>query len=274
MIDAYTRFSVATFIKRKTTSSVAEAVLTHWFSVFGPPARIWTDLGKEFCSDEIKEIGELLNIELGTAGGMAPWMNGLCERNHQITDVCLEKMLSDTPNLSPEVALAWACNAKNTLNMNNGFSSHQLVFGKNPNMPEASTDNLPALTGVPTYKSLAEHLQAIHLARKAYVASQNDEKIRRALRHKVRSVEKPYTVGEKVYYKRDDQGIRWRGPASVIGIDGKVLILKHQESILRVASCRVQPVEQAVAEEEEKSVTNTDQQAVALHLKDREQRVT
>ena len=199
MIDAYTRFSVSMWLTRKLTSCVAEGVLTHWVAIFGLPKRIWTDLGGEFCSDEIKEIGELLNVELGTAGGLAPWMNGLCERNHQVIDTCLEKMMCDMPNLSPEIALAWACNAKNTLSMNNGFSSHQLVFGRNPSLPDVTNDKLPALTKVPTHQSLAEHLQAIHSARKACVTNQNCEKIRRALRHKVRSVERIYSIGDKVY---------------------------------------------------------------------------
>ncbi len=91
MIDAYTRFSVSTFIPRKFTGLIVEKVLSRWVAIFGTPGRIWTDLGGEFNSDEMKAMGEALNVELGAAAGMAPWMNGLCERNHQIVDFFLRK---------------------------------------------------------------------------------------------------------------------------------------------------------------------------------------
>ena len=51
MIDGFTRFSVSVWLPRKLTSCVAEGVLTHWIAIFGLPKRIWTDLGREFCSD-------------------------------------------------------------------------------------------------------------------------------------------------------------------------------------------------------------------------------
>ena len=43
------------------------------------------------------------------------------------------------------MAVAWAVSAKNSLKNVNGFSPNQLVFGKNPNFPNVSSDNLPAL---------------------------------------------------------------------------------------------------------------------------------
>ena len=105
--------------------------------------------------------------------------------------------------MDPEVALAWAVNAKNCFPMNNGFSSFQLVFGKNPPLPSILNDTLPALEGVSTCQSVAELIQALHSGRKAFAEVQCDEQIRRALRHKVRSVEKRYEQGSKVYFERE-----------------------------------------------------------------------
>ena len=72
---------------------------------------------------------------------------------------------------------------------------------------------------------MADHISAIHEARKAFIESECSERIRRALRHNVRSVEEVYETGQKVYYYSDK---KWRGPATVIGSDGCVIILKHQ----------------------------------------------
>ena len=62
-----------------------------------------------------------------------------CERNHYIVDVCVEKMTEDDPSMKLEVALAWAVNAKNSMQNHNGFSPIQLVSGTNPNLPSLRT---------------------------------------------------------------------------------------------------------------------------------------
>ena len=170
-------------------------------------------------------------------------MNGVNERNHGVIDRTFEKIRYDYPSMNPEVALAWAVNAKNCLPMNNGFSSFQLVFGRNPNLPVILHDFLPALEGVSTSKSVAEHIKAMHAGRKAFAEVQCDEQTRRAFRHRVRAVEKVFSSGSKVYYKRDGQD-RWRGPATVIGNDGSVYFLRHQATLYRVAACRIIDKEQ------------------------------
>ena len=70
-----------------------------------------------------------------------------------------------------------------------GFSSYQIVFGKNPNLPNVLTDNLPALEGVPTSEAIAKQVNALHSSRKAYIQSVAHERVRRALRSKVRASE-------------------------------------------------------------------------------------
>ena len=103
--------------------------------------------------------------------------------------------------MDPVVALAWAVNAKNSFPMFGGYSSYQLVFRKNPQLPNIITDTLPALSGATTSESVGNHIQAIQAGRKAFTEALCDEKIRRALRHKVRAVEKVFEHGESVFYR-------------------------------------------------------------------------
>ena len=52
---------------------------------------------------------------------------------------------------------------------------------------------------------MAENLNAMHAARKAYIASELPEKLRRALRHQVRpAISSRYNNGDLVYFKRND----------------------------------------------------------------------
>ena len=244
IIDAFTRLSASALIVNKQTETVVKQFARIWISVgYGSPGKMWTDVGNEFNSESVKELSEAFNFEVSTGAGYSAWMNGLNERNHGVIDRSFEKIMYDNPTMDPEIALAWAVNAKNCFPMNNGFSSFQLVFGKNPELPNILNDTIPALEGLSTSQAVAEHIKALHSGRKAFAEVQCDEQTRRALRYKVRAVEKKFEQGSKVYYKRDGQD-RWRGPATVIGNDGSVYFLRQQGNIYRVSACRIIDVEQ------------------------------
>ena len=239
MIDGFTRQTVGVFIKDKKPATVVHNLMLHWVSVYGRPARLWSDVGGEFNNDTMRQAGEALGMKVETGAGYAAWMNGLNERNHAVVDRCYGKVMKDNPSMDPVIALAWAVTAKNGYPMHGGYSSFQLVFGKQPTLPNLVTDKLPALEGVTTSQSVAAHINAMYGARKEFMAAQCDEKIRRALRHKVRAVERRYLAGEEVYYKRDSDRTQWRGPATVIGNRGALHFLVHQGELVRVAACRL-----------------------------------
>ena len=90
---------------------------------------------------------ENLNKEVMKTAAESPWQNVLCEQNDCSTDRCLEKILEDDPEMPLNIAPVWAINVKNSLQMWNGLSSYQLVFGQNPNIPNVMTDKPPALHG-------------------------------------------------------------------------------------------------------------------------------
>ena len=64
------------------------------------------------------------------------------------------------------------------------------------------SDNLPALTMETPAKILKENLDAIHKACTAFIACENDERIRRTLTHNVRTTQEiNYITGDSVLYK-------------------------------------------------------------------------
>ena len=87
-------------------------------------------------------------------------MNSLHERNHAVMNRCFGMILHDNPKIDTEVALTWAVTAKNSYPMSGGFSSFQLVFGKQPKLPNIMEDKMPALEGKTTSTSLTEHITA------------------------------------------------------------------------------------------------------------------
>ena len=123
-------------------------------------------------------------MQLCTAAGESPFQNCLCERVYAITDMMLLKREADYGKMNSQTLLSWANMARNSLQMWNGYSSHQLVFGKIPNLPNIMQDTLPALEGRTRSEVFSQHLNALHATRKAFIQSEAEEMIRRALRNK------------------------------------------------------------------------------------------
>lgn len=239
LVDVATRFSLATVVKKKTPELITEKIMTVWIgSGIGPPKRFLADNGGEFANEAFRDMCANLNIEVMNTAAYSPWQNGICERNHAVVDNCVAKILEDQPNLKLEVALACAVNAKNSLSMVYGWSPYQLVYGANPNLPSVMNDKPPALENTTISEGFAKHLNAMHSSRRAFIQAESSERIRRALRHKIRASGECFQQGDRVYYKRDNDP-KWKGPGSVIGQDGKVVFVRHGSIYVRVHPCRL-----------------------------------
>ena len=84
-------------------------------------------------------------------------------------------MLEEDPGLTLDVALAWAVNAKNTMQNHLGFSPMQLVVGNNPNLPSVMNNKLPAQEDCPMSETVVKHLNALHAARRAFTKAESSE---------------------------------------------------------------------------------------------------
>lgn len=199
------------------------------------------DNGGEFFNDEVIELAERCNITILATAAESPWSNGVCERHNAIIAANIHKIRLDT-GCSVEVALAWALCAKNCLANVHGFSPNQLVFGRNPNLPNILDNKAPANSVGKVCKTLEMHLNALNTARQEFVKAESSEKIKRALSRKTRSYsDKVYSIGESVYFKRIASNV-WRGPAKVLGRENQTYLLKQGGFYIRVHPCRMAPV--------------------------------
>ena len=241
IIDVFTRFSAATVISAKRKVVIVDSILRIWVSTFGSPRTIFSDNGGEFNNELLRDIAELINTKVLTTAAESPWSNGVCERHNAIIENMVLKII-ETNKCSVENALVWAISAKNALHNNLGFSPNQLVFGRNPNFPCVLTDNPPALRTSSPSELIAEHLNALATARKAFIQSESSQKLKRALNHQTReSSGKEFVQGDRVYYKRNNSKA-WNGPGIICGTDGKQIFVKHGGNIVRVHSCSIRKV--------------------------------
>ena len=238
LIDHATRFSSACVVHNKKQETIIEHIFKHWIGVFGSPRSILSDNGCEFQNKAMRELGDLLGIEIKTTAAEAPWSNGITERHNALIGNMLDKII-DSQNCSLQMALAWAVNAKNSMSNVFGYSPHQLVFGANPKVPSILTDKTPALEGVTSTQIIADHLNALTAARKAFVEAEASGKIKRALARKTRPVTSlMFETGDKLFYKRRDSDT-WKGPAIVIGKEKSQIFIKHGGTFVRVNPCHL-----------------------------------
>ena len=111
-----------------------EEIFNNWIAYFGAPQKMLTDSGGEVANETFREMNEKLNVCSDTTAAESPWSNGIVERHNAILYESMMKTINDT-HCDPEIALAWAVSAKNTLQTNAGYSPSQLVFGRNVNLP-------------------------------------------------------------------------------------------------------------------------------------------
>jgi len=252
LIDMFSRYTISVFVHRKDSTTILCAIIDNWIGYFGIMQGIFTDNGGEFRNDELRELGSVLNFEIKTTAAESPFQNGLCEKNHAIVDLILSKLAADYPRINVSVLLRWSNMAKNSLQMWCGFSSYQLVLGFNPRLPSIMCDPLPSMNETTLSGTLHNTLNIIHDARKAFIQSEAENKIKIALRNRIRASEAIYKKDDFVFYKREGKQ-QWLGPARVIFQERKVVLVDHGGFYIKVSPNRLTKVSSQYAQNKESS---------------------
>ena len=262
IIDHVTKLSNCIVLKSKTAESILEGLMKAWIGIYGTPENFYSDNGREFSNETIKELAEKFNITVKNTPAESPWSNGLNEKYNGIIKEMILKTKEETGCSTP-IATAWATNARNSLQNVNGFSPYTLVYGRNPNLPTITNSKLPALSEDTESQLLRENLEAITSARKAHMEAEASSKIKRALNHSIPSTNnEKYFTGDRVFFKRKDSK-KWHGPGTVLGQDGQTVLVKHGGTYVRVHPCRLTLDGNNRANFENKTSTQQDPQAKA-----------
>ena len=231
LVDSFSRLTVGAFVENKLPSTVAAVILKQWMAPMGRMDMLHSDRGGEFCNEELTEVAEYLGVRSTFTAANSPNQNGVNERNHAICDGMIKKMRMQDPSLSAEVALTWALVAKNTLDNVSGFSPFQLVFGQGPKLPSVYTAGPPGLEEVVMSKVVADHINALHLAREAYIAGESDRILKTALKQRIYRRGLDIQIGDWIYF--NNKG-KWEGPVKVCAKDGKSLYVVRAGRLLTI----------------------------------------
>ena len=256
------------FYEVETSSLLKNLFAEHWVRIFGPPKEVVMDPAPTNMGEPLQAYIESLGGHVHTIAGEAHWQLGRTERHGGWFARVLEKTLAEHP---PSSKSDWeACvqhaHVKNSMIQSYGYTPHQHVFGRNPDMP-SDLMNEP-LHVVPATASLSDDAmarsQAIRAAaRAAVLQTQDDKALRLAFSARPR-VTQDFVAGDQVAYWRNQkyqkgeavpvQGGRWYAVAVIIGRVGKNYLIAHRRQIFRVAPEQLRP-----ATTEEKVLVTTPQ---------------
>ena len=260
MVDMATRYCQAHWIRDKKPETIIKTLVDGWFAIFGAPLKILSDNGGEFQNEKVRRMAERWNVKLLATAAESPWSNGLCEKTVGILKESLRKMRDDE-EVDLAIALRWVVSARNCLVNNGGFSPNQLVFGKNPFLPNlmGEESSSPASREKGLEEGIVrDTLNAMHKARETFIKNESCNKIRIALNKKVREHKfEEAVVGDEVFYKRENEN-EWRGPAKVVGVSGKTVVVKHGDSLREIARVHVTRIQGKLSGKEEFSEAKED----------------
>jgi hypothetical protein len=129
IVDYATRYPEAVALKKIDSETVAEAMVDI-FSRVGVPNEILSDMGKQFTSDLMKQVGTLLSIKQLTTTPYNPACNGLVERFNGTLKSMIKKVCSEQPRLWDRYISPLLFAYRETPQASLGFSPFELLFGR------------------------------------------------------------------------------------------------------------------------------------------------
>lgn len=172
-IDHCTQLSASIVVSNKNPDIIIQAIFKIWISVYSSTEKFLTDNSREFRKDDFIQLCERFATE-------SPWNNGSVELQNFILSDMLDKVLHES-NCYFDLALAWTIHAKNSLSNIHGSSPYELSIGTNRKLPSLHLSEAPVITSTLTNKTIIKKLEGLHQAIATFIASENSEKVRRAL---------------------------------------------------------------------------------------------
>ncbi len=253
LLDEAIRWTVANHLPDKTATSIITDIQTHWVKAYGPMKCLVADQERGLLSEEAAQWMDRQQIEMKDKEPGAHAQ--MVERHHDILRKLLlrveEQLQTEGVNVPKEMILAEAVLAKNLLLSVGGVCPYQALYGRMPPImaefePLSETMLDDESAGIPGISRHSQRLREV--AVQSMVDLTAKQRIERAAKSKTRKPAEAMKLeqGDLVDFHRppiskDDSG--WRGPATVVEVDGGQITLRWQQ---RCMQARAQDVRRAL----------------------------
>ena len=233
IMDHFTKWCEAFPTKDQRASTVADILVTRVFSRFGPPTIIHSDQGRNFESNLMHEICQLMGVHKSRTTAYHPQCDGLVERQNRTLQEILSSFVSQHKD-DWDNWVSLAVYAYNTsCHESTGFSPYELVFGRDPRTPLALDLDIP----LKNPSSQSDYSRSVRSAvHNIKVAAQN--KLAASRFKQASSYDSncrnwaPIPSGSSVWLRRPKTwkfGGKWVGPYEVLSRNGVTYKLRSKE---------------------------------------------
>lgn len=183
LTDVFSKYTLAVPTRDQHASTVAQVLVTEWFSKFGVPARIHSDQGRNFESTIICQLCDLYGIKKTRTTPYHPAGNGQCERFNRTLHNLLRTLpvsrKRDWSSCLPQLLYCY----NTTPHQATGESPFFLMFGQEPRLP---VDFLLGKVEGPVGGSVHQWIQE-HQSRLKVAFEGANERLREAAERRKRS---------------------------------------------------------------------------------------
>ncbi|XP_051170602.1 SCAN domain-containing protein 3-like [Leptopilina boulardi] len=153
MQDQLSKYSIFVAIPDISATTIAHAIATNLFSVYGAPKCILTDQGRSFTSDLLRKLAKIFKVSQVTTTAYRPQTNGGLERSHAVLAEFLRhyaKTKDDWDRLLPYAMFAYNTSVHEATK----FTPYEVIFGKIARTPSI----FPTPEKLETYESYIKEL--------------------------------------------------------------------------------------------------------------------
>ena len=232
VMDHFTKWCEVFATTDQKAQTVAEILVSRVFSRFGPPTVLHSDQGRNFESNLMKEVCNLMGIHKSRTTAYHPQCDGQVERQNRT----LQDMLSAFVSQNRDDWDLWvdlAVYAYNTsTHESTGYSPYELVFGRVARTPVEVDLGIPLkhpASQTEYSESVRQHLHSVQK-----VAQEHLEQSR--LNQKATGLSsakwRPLAVGQSVWLRRPKTwkfGKRWVGPYKIQANTGVNYTIRSKE---------------------------------------------
>ena len=127
-VDHFMRYTMANVTKDQKALTAAKTLYEGFISSFGAPKRIFTDQGKAFTSEVVKQLCSQFGISQSTTTTYHPQGNGQVEQAHQTLGRMIGKLEDEYKGQWPRHLLKLTHSYNSTRSTVTGYLPHFLMF--------------------------------------------------------------------------------------------------------------------------------------------------
>ena len=230
VVCSFSKFVSLYPLKTKSAEEVAKVLVSRYFSVFGPPRIITSDLGTEFTNSILRSISQMYQIQQIFIARKHSSSNGQVERFVGIVTNLLRTLVLDRVRSWNEMLPMVALSLNSAYNYAVQDCPYYIVFLRDPYIPLDifQPARIPHAEDVPQYTGLLREIQSEVYKKVSNILDENFKAMEKKVkRTKIRDVK----IGDRVYiantpdpYRPLKLQKRMTGPYRVIGRKSDVIV--------------------------------------------------